>query len=45
MDYSKQPAQRESVQDNESTLSQDNEDTFELCQDDEQEEIITEEIK
>ena len=41
---SKQLAQEESVWDVESTLSQDNEVTFELCHD-EQEEIITKEIE
>ena len=45
MDCSKQEAQGDSVQDDEDTFSQNDEVTFELCKDDEQKEMITEEIK
>ena len=44
MDYSKKETQEESVWDDERTLSQDDEDTFELCHH-EQDERITEEIE
>ena len=45
MDCSKLEAQGESVWDDESTLSHNDEINFELCKDDEQEEMITEKIE
>ena len=44
INYSKKEAHKESIQDDESTLSQNDEESFELCHR-EQEEMITEEIK